>query len=80
MNTKNDKIDFSETLFLPKTSFAMRAGLPEQEPKILDGWSTDNIYEKLREKSKSRKKFVLHDGPPYANGHLHMGHALNKIL
>ena len=80
MNTKNDKIDFSETLFLPKTSFAMRAGLPEQEPKILDGWSKDNIYEKLREKSKSRKKFVLHDGPPYANGHLHMGHALNKIL
>ena len=52
MNTKNDKIDFSETLFLPKTSFAMRAGLPEQEPKILDGWSKDNIYEKLREKSK----------------------------
>ena len=80
MNTKNDKIDFSETLFLPKTSFAMRAGLPEQEPKILDGWSKNNIYEKLREKSKSRKKFVLHDGPPYANGHLHMGHALNKIL
>ena len=55
MNTKNDKIDFSETLFLPKTSFAMRAGLPEQEPKILDGWSKDSIYEKLREKSKSRK-------------------------
>ena len=47
MNTKNDKIDFSETLFLPKTSFAMRAGLPEQEPKILDGWSKDNIYEKF---------------------------------
>ena len=45
MNTKNDKIDFSETLFLPKTSFAMRAGLPEQAPKILDGWSKDNIYE-----------------------------------
>ena len=80
MNAKNDKIDFSETLFLPKTSFAMRAGLPEQEPKILDGWAKTNIYHQLRQQSQDRKKFILHDGPPYANGHLHMGHALNKIL
>ena len=80
MNAKNDKIDFSETLFLPKTSFAMRAGLPEQEPKILDGWAKVNIYHQLRQQSQDRKKFILHDGPPYANGHLHMGHALNKIL
>ena len=80
MNAKNDKIDFSETLFLPKTSFAMRAGLPEQEPKILDGWAKANIYRQLRQQSQDRKKFILHDGPPYANGHLHMGHALNKIL
>ena len=80
MTTKDDKVDFSETLFLPKTSFSMRAGLPEQEPKILQQWKQKEIYKKLRETSKSRTKFVLHDGPPYANGHLHMGHALNKIL
>ena len=58
----------------------MRAGLPEQEPKILDGWAKANIYRQLRQQSQDRKKFILHDGPPYANGHLHMGHALNKIL
>ena len=80
MTSKNEKVDFSETLFLPKTNFAMRAGLPEQEPKILNEWSEKNIYKVLREESKKLKKFILHDGPPYANGHLHMGHALNKIL
>jgi len=80
MTSKNEKVDFSETLFLPKTNFAMRAGLPEQEPKILNEWSEKNIYKALREESKQLKKFILHDGPPYANGHLHMGHALNKIL
>ena len=80
MTAKDDKIDFSETLFLPKTSFAMRAGLPEQEPSILEDWDKNNLYHKLRNNSKDRKKFVLHDGPPYANGHLHMGHALNKVL
>ena len=80
MTAKNEKIDFSETLFLPKTSFAMRAGLPEQEPLILNQWSEKKIYESLRNQSKGKEKFVLHDGPPYANGHLHIGHALNKIL
>ncbi len=80
MTSKKEKVDFSETLFLPKTNFAMRAGLPEQEPKILNEWSEKNIYKVLREESKKLKKFILHDGPPYANGHLHMGHALNKIL
>ena len=80
MTSKNEKVDFSETLFLPKTSFAMRAGLPEQEPKILEEWSKKDIYNLLRKQSKELKKFILHDGPPYANGHLHMGHALNKIL
>ena len=80
MTSKNEKVDFSETLFLPKTSFAMRAGLPEQEPKILEEWSKKDIYNLLRKQSKKLKKFILHDGPPYANGHLHMGHALNKIL
>ena len=80
MTAKDEKLDFSETLFLPKTSFAMRAGLPEQEPTILSQWSKKNIYKSLRDRSKDKKKFVLHDGPPYANGHLHIGHALNKIL
>ena len=80
MTAKDEKIDFSETLFLPKTSFAMRAGLPEQEPLILNQWSEKKIYESLRDQSKGKEKFVLHDGPPYANGHLHIGHALNKIL
>ena len=80
MTTKEDSADFSESLFLPKTDFAMRAGLPEQEPKILEQWSEKEIYKNLRIKSKGKEKFVLHDGPPYANGHLHIGHALNKIL
>ena len=58
----------------------MRANLPMKEPKILEEWNNQNIFKKLREKSKGREKFVLHDGPPYANGHIHMGTALNKIL
>ena len=80
MSEKQQHKDISETLFLPKTSFAMRAGLPEQEPKILEEWSKKDIYKALRSASKDKKKFTLHDGPPYANGNLHMGHALNKIL
>ena len=72
--------DWSETLFLPKTDFPMRAGLPELEPKILARWQERELYKELREASKGRPKFVLHDGPPYANGHIHIGHALNKIL
>ena len=80
MTAKDEKVDFSQTLFLPSTSFAMRAGLPEQEPKLLNQWDKKEIYKNLRNKSESREKFVLHDGPPYANGHLHIGHALNKIL
>ena len=72
--------DWSETLFLPQTDFPMRAGLPELEPKILARWQGRDLYRELREASKGRPKFVLHDGPPYANGHIHIGHALNKIL
>ncbi|MGI9520542.1 MAG: isoleucine--tRNA ligase, partial [Hyphomicrobiaceae bacterium] len=72
--------DWSETLFLPKTSFPMRAGLPKMEPKLLDHWSRINLYAKLREAGNDRTKFVLHDGPPYANGHIHIGTGLNKIL
>jgi isoleucyl-tRNA synthetase len=72
--------DWSQTLNLPQTDFPMRAGLPDLEPKILARWKERNLYRELREASKGRPKFVLHDGPPYANGHIHIGHALNKIL
>ncbi len=67
-------------LNLPKTAFSMKANLPSKEPQILESWDKNKLYEKLRKKSAGKKKFVLHDGPPYANGHIHMGTALNKIL
>ena len=69
-----------DNLHLPKTAFSMKAGLPNKEPLILNKWEKINIFKKLREKSKGLEKFILHDGPPYANGHIHMGTALNKIL
>ncbi len=69
-----------ENIQLPKTAFSMKASLPNKEPLILEKWEKDNIFKKLRESSKGREKFILHDGPPYANGHIHMGTALNKIL
>ncbi len=72
--------NWGETLFLPQTGFPMRAGLPELEPKLLKQWEEIGLYEKIRAASKGRTKFVLHDGPPYANGNIHIGHALNKIL
>ncbi|MDQ7018184.1 MAG: class I tRNA ligase family protein, partial [Robiginitomaculum sp.] len=72
--------DYRETLFLPKTDFPMRAGLPKAEPKWLERWESLNIYGQLRAASKGRKQYVLHDGPPYANGHLHLGTAMNKVL
>jgi len=72
--------DWSQTLFLPQTEFPMRAGLPEREPELIARWERMDLYRRLREVSKGRPKYVLHDGPPYANGHLHIGHALNKIL
>ena len=77
---KPDANDYSKTLFLPETEFPMRAGLPQREPEILKHWNEIDLYRKLREKALGRAKFVLHDGPPYANGHIHIGHALNKIL
>ena len=73
-------MEYKDTIFLPQTTFEMRANLPLKEPAILEEWDKKNIYSKLREKSKGREKFILHDGPPYANGHIHMGTALNKIL
>ncbi len=72
--------DYSQTLFLPKTDFPMRAGLPQKEPEILARWASENLYGALRRSSKGRPRFVLHDGPPYANGNIHIGTALNKIL
>jgi isoleucyl-tRNA synthetase len=72
--------DYSETLFLPKTDFPMRAGLPQKEPQILERWQKLDLYARLRAAAKGRSRFVLHDGPPYANGNIHIGHALNKIL
>jgi len=69
-----------ESINLPKTSFSMKANLPNKEPEILKAWEKLNIYKRLRESRKGKEKFVLHDGPPYANGHIHMGTALNKIL
>jgi isoleucyl-tRNA synthetase len=72
--------DYSETLFLPQTDFPMRAGLPQREPELLKRWAAQDIYKQMRERAKGRPKFVLHDGPPYANGNIHIGTALNKIL
>ncbi len=69
-----------ENINLPKTSFSMKANLPNREPEILKIWEKLDLYKKLRDSSKGKEKFVLHDGPPYANGHIHMGTALNKIL
>ena len=77
---KSDAADYSKTLFLPQTEFPMRAGLPQREPEILNYWNEIDLYGKLRENAEGRAKFVLHDGPPYANGNIHIGHALNKIL
>ncbi|MCZ6764859.1 MAG: isoleucine--tRNA ligase, partial [Alphaproteobacteria bacterium] len=73
-------IDYKNTVLLPKTDFPMRAGLPKKEPLILARWQAMDLYRRQREAAAGREKFILHDGPPYANGHLHIGHALNKIL
>ena len=72
--------DWRETLFLPKTDFPMKAGLPRREPELLARWEKMGLFKRLRDDAKGREKYILHDGPPYANGHLHIGHALNKIL
>ena len=72
--------DYKNTLNLPKTSFPMRANLAQMEPRILEEWKKNNIYKKIRNARVGRAKFILHDGPPYANGDIHIGHAINKIL
>ncbi|MHB1044357.1 MAG: class I tRNA ligase family protein, partial [Eubacteriales bacterium] len=73
-------MDYSKTLNLPRTDFPMRANLPEREPEFLKFWEEIDIYRKVREKNAGKPKFILHDGPPYANGHIHLGHVLNKVL
>jgi isoleucyl-tRNA synthetase len=77
---KSGPNDYSKTLYLPQTEFPMRAGLPQREPEILKSWDEIGLYGRLRDAAAGRAKFVLHDGPPYANGNIHIGHALNKIL
>ena len=78
-NQKSAK-NYRDTVFLPNTSFPMRGGLPHKEPEIIARWKALDLYRKLRQERHGREKFILHDGPPYANGNLHIGHALNKIL
>ncbi|MEC5300387.1 MULTISPECIES: isoleucine--tRNA ligase [Staphylococcus] len=73
-------MDYKDTLLMPKTDFPMRGGLPNKEPKIQEEWDEKNIYQKVLDKNEGNPSYILHDGPPYANGSLHMGHALNKIL
>ena len=75
-----DPIDYRDTVFLPKTDFPMKAGLPQKEPGILARWQAQDFYAELRNRRRGREKFILHDGPPYANGDMHIGHALNHIL
>ncbi|WP_168603269.1 isoleucine--tRNA ligase [Novosphingobium sp. SG707] len=75
-----EKRDFRPTVFLPKTDFPMKAGLPQKEPGILKGWQEQDLYRALRDARAGREKFILHDGPPYANGNIHVGHAVNHIL
>ena len=72
--------DYRDTVFLPKTDFPMKAGLPAKEPGILARWQADDLYQQVREARAGREKFILHDGPPYANGDMHIGHALNHVL
>ncbi len=73
-------MEYRQTLNLPQTEFSMRANLAQREPAILSKWEKENLYQQIRAHSKGKKKFILHDGPPYANGNIHIGHALNKIL
>ena len=81
-DTKTNANDYRDTLFLPKTEFPMRGGLPKAEPKWIDRWDEMRLYDRMREEAKARgaKPFILHDGPPYANGPIHLGTAMNKIL
>jgi isoleucyl-tRNA synthetase len=78
--TDAKKADYRDTVFLPQTEFPMQGGLPKKEPELLARWQKMDLHGKLRAQAQGREKFILHDGPPYANGNIHIGHALNKIL
>ena len=73
-------MDYKSTLNLPKTDFPMKANLPQREPELLAWWDQERLYARIQEAGKGRPRYLLHDGPPYANGRIHIGHALNKIL
>ena len=73
-------MDYNKTLNLPKTDFPMRASLPQREPQMLESWEKHQLYKRLMQVNESKPLFVLHDGPPYANGDIHIGHAMNKTL
>ena len=73
-------MDYKSTLNLPKTAFPMKANLPQSEPAMLEWWERMGVYKRLREASADLPPWILHDGPPYANGHIHIGHVLNKVL
>src|SRR5262249_7039001 len=72
--------DYKKTLNLPETAFPMRGDLAKREPTMLRRWQNENLYPRIRDARRGRTKFILHDGPPYANGDIHIGHAVNKIL
>ena len=72
--------DYRDTLNLPKTDLSMKAGLSKKEPQLIEFWDSIDLYQKIRNQNKGKAQFILHDGPPYANGDIHLGHALNKIL
>ena len=73
-------MDYNKTINLPKTEFPMRGGLPKREPEMLKNWQELDLYNELLKKNEGKPRFSLHDGPPFSNGRLHMGHALNKSL
>src|SRR5436309_14361369 len=73
-------MDYKATLNLPQTDFPMKANLPQREPEILARWERERLYERIQEARRGRPPYVLHDGPPYANGRIHIGHALNNLL
>ena len=73
-------MNYKDTLLMPKTDFEMRGNLPKKEPKYVERWKEMNLYELVNETTKDRKPFAFHDGPPYANGNMHMGHMLNKVI
>jgi len=80
LNNMTEPKNYKDTLNLPQTSFPMKANLAQREPEMLKNWETEGVYAAIRAKSEGKPKYILHDGPPYANGHIHIGHALNKVL